>query len=201
MTSGEMGSIQDLASTELLLRIQMKGVVDTESARILTTEIGVGYDALRSLVTDGSLADDDGLLYVTERGSASLTDDLAGQVTAEELPEVEAFADEFDELDFELKAALTAWQQAARAQDDEAQMSAVERWLDVDSRLRAAANRSEGASRLFGRCFARLEAARERALDGDVDQLSGHDDSSYHSVWFLLHETLLRSLRRERSRG
>jgi len=85
--------------------------------------------------------------------------------------------------------------------NDEAQMAAVERWLDVDSRLREAANRSEGASRHFGRCLARLEAARELALDGDVDQLTGHDDSSYHSVWFLLHETLLRSLRRERTGG
>ena len=162
---------------------------------------GVDYDVLRPLVTDGALADDDGLLYVTERGSASLSDYLAGQVTAEELPELEAFADEFDEFDLEVKAALTAWQQAARAQDDEAQMAAVERWLDVDSRLREAANRSEGASRHFGRCLARLEAARELALDGDVDQLTGHDDSSYHSVWFLLHETLLRSLRRERTGG
>src|SRR5674476_548205 len=112
---------------------------------------GVDYDVLRGLVTDGALADDDGLVYVTERGSASLSDYLSVQVTAEELPELEAFADEFDEFDLEVKAALTAWQQAARAQDDEAQMAAVERWLDVDSRLREAANRSEGASRHFGR--------------------------------------------------
>src|SRR5450759_4781472 len=71
---------------------------------------GVDYDVLRGLVTDGALADDDGLVYVTERGSASLSDYLAGQVTAEELPELEAFADEFDEFDLEVKAALTARQ-------------------------------------------------------------------------------------------
>jgi hypothetical protein len=201
MTSGETDSMRDFRSTELLIRIQIRGVVDAGTARALLTEIGISDQAVRDLVRDGALADDGGLLYVTEGGDQRLTDDMAGQVAAGELPEVLAFADEFDELDLDMKSALTAWQHAARAQDEEAQMTAVQRWLDVDSRLHAAASRAESTARLFGRCLARLAAARERVLDGDVDQLSGPDDSSYHTVWFLLHEMLLRSLRRQRSRG
>jgi hypothetical protein len=201
MTSGETDSVRDLHSTELLIRIQIRGVIDAGTARALLTEIGISDEDVRDLVRDGALADDGGLLYVTEGGDQRLTDDLAGRVAAGELPEVLAFADEFDELDLDMKSALTAWQHAVQAQDEEAQMTAVQRWLDVDSRLHAAASRAESTARLFSRCLARLAAARERVLDGDVDQLSGPGDSSYHTVWFLLHEMLLRSLRRQRTRG
>lgn len=201
MTSGETDSMHDYRSAELLIRIQIRGVIDADTARALLTEIGISEEDMCDLVRDGALADDGGLVYVTDGGDQRLTEDLAGQVAARELPEVLAFADEFDELDHDMKSALTAWQHAAQAQDEEAQMTAVQRWLDVDSRLHAAAGRAESTARLFGRCLARLEAARERVLDGDVNQLSGPDDSSYHTVWFLLHEMLLRSLRRQRSSG
>lgn len=201
MTLRRARTMLDLNEIELLLRIQMKGVVDAETAKSLAHELDVPEPSMRGLVTDGTLADDEGFMYVTDHGNRLLTNELAGHVTVAEVPQIEAFADVFDVLDSEVKAALTAWQQAASAQNDEAQMAAVERWLEADSQLRVAAAGSGAVFRLFGRCLTGLEQARESVLDGDVELLSGHADSSYHSVWFLLHETLLRSLRRERSRG
>lgn len=176
----------------------MRGVIDADSARELSMEMGLGEDTLSGLIAESALADDKGLVYVTEAGDQRLTEELHAQVNPHELASIEAFADEFDVLDSELKSALTAWQQATRDADAEGQLKAVERWLDVDSRLRAAAERANAPARLLGGCLARLESARERVLDGDSDQLSGAGDSSYHSVWFLLHEMLLRTLRRER---
>ncbi|HEX7662491.1 MAG TPA: hypothetical protein VF444_23755 [Pseudonocardiaceae bacterium] len=184
--------------TELLLRVQMRGVAEIDAVRALDSEIGLADERLHALVSGGALADDGGLVYVTELGGRRVTDELAGQVTDPERGEVLAFADLFAVLDGELKSALTAWQHAVRAGDVEAQMAAVQRWLDVDARLHAATAESGAATRLFGRTCARLAAARERVLDGDTDLLAGHDDASYHSVWFLLHEMLLRSLRRQR---
>ena len=44
----------------------------------------------------------------------------------------------------------------------------------------------------------RLEAAYDRALGGETEYVSGVRVDSYHTVWFELHEDLLRMLGRER---
>jgi len=43
-----------------------------------------------------------------------------------------------------------------------------------------------------------LSAAYDRVLDGELDYMSGARVASYHTVWFELHEDLLRLLGRER---
>lgn len=60
----------------------------------------------------------------------------------------------------------------------------LQQFTDLDARL--------------GRYIHRLEAAYDRVLAGDVDFVSGARVDSYHTVWFELHEDLLRMLGRER---
>lgn len=196
MAPGPAGSAQVLRTTELMLRILMRGVIDTDSACTLSVEAGLGAGALDTLIAGGALVDDEGLLYVTEAGDRRLTEELHAQLAPGEESSLAAFAEKFDVLDQEVKSAVTAWQQATRAEDQEGQVKAVERWLDADSRLREVTARAQSAARLFQTCFARLESARQRVLDGDPDQLSGIAYTSYHSVWFLLYEILLRTLKR-----
>jgi hypothetical protein len=198
MASGPAGSVEGLRTTELLLRILMRGVIEAGSARTLAAETGLGPEALDNLITEGVLADDEGLLYVTEAGDHRLTEELHAQLAPGEESPMAAFAEEFGVLDVELKSAVTAWQWAIREGDQESQVRAVERWLETDSRLREAAARAQVPARLFSTCLTRLESARQHVLDGDPDELSGAQDTSYHSVWFLLHEMLLRTLKRER---
>jgi hypothetical protein len=198
MAPGAADSVEGLRTTELLLKILMRGVIEAGSARTLAAEAGLGAEALDNLIAAGAVADDEGLLYVTEPGDRRLTEELHAQLAPGEESSMAAFAEEFGVLDTELKSAVTAWQWAIREEDQDGQVNAVERWLDVDSRLRAAAARAQVPTRLFRTCLARLECARQRVLDGDPDQLSGAQDTSYHSVWFLLHEMLLRTLKRER---
>ncbi|MGE0487460.1 MAG: hypothetical protein AB7Q81_25135 [Gammaproteobacteria bacterium] len=50
----------------------------------------------------------------------------------------------------------------------------------------------------LGRYFELLEAAYDRVLDGEIDYMSGVRVPSYHSVWFEMHEDLLRLLGRTR---
>jgi hypothetical protein len=50
----------------------------------------------------------------------------------------------------------------------------------------------------LGRYLERLDAAYDKALAGDTDFVSGARVDSYHTVWFELHEDLLRMLGRER---
>jgi hypothetical protein len=198
MASGPTGHMDEPGATELLLRILMRGVIDADSAHVLSAEAGLGADALDNLIAAGALADDEGLLYVTEAGDHRLTEELHAQLAPGEESSIAAFAEEFSVLDVELKSAVTAWQWAIREEDPDRQIEAAERWLDTDSRLRAATERARVPARLFGTCLARLESARQRVLDGHLDELSGAQDTSYHSAWFLLHEMLLRTLKRER---
>ena len=44
----------------------------------------------------------------------------------------------------------------------------------------------------------RLDEAYDRVLAGDLGYVSGARIDSYHTVWFELHEDLLRMLGRER---
>lgn len=60
----------------------------------------------------------------------------------------------------------------------------LERFRDLDARL--------------GEYIRRLEAAYDRVLAGEHDYVSGARVDSYHTVWFELHEDLLRMLGRER---
>jgi hypothetical protein len=48
------------------------------------------------------------------------------------------------------------------------------------------------------RYLRRLESAYDKVLAGDHDWVSGARVDSYHTVWFELHEDLLRMLGRER---
>ena len=50
----------------------------------------------------------------------------------------------------------------------------------------------------LGRYLERLDAAYDNVLAGDLDFVSGARIDSYHTVWFELHEDLLRMLGRER---
>jgi hypothetical protein len=60
----------------------------------------------------------------------------------------------------------------------------LEQFAELDERL--------------GRYLQRLESAYDKVLSGDRDFVSGARVDSYHTVWFELHEDLLRMLGRER---
>ena len=188
-----MTGAEPTAATDLLLTIMTKGVVESRA-----WSEGAHGHLVSTLVAEGALAEDQGFLYLTDVGDERLSHSLQAQVTPEDHDGLAAFADEFTSLDAEVKAALTAWQRAQRDSDPDGQVAAIERWLDADRRLADAADRSGAVRRSFGRYLDRLQEARESVLAGQPDRLSGADDNSYHNLWFLLHEVLLRSLGRKR---
>ena len=50
----------------------------------------------------------------------------------------------------------------------------------------------------LARYVERLEAALDKVDNGDINYVSGAKVNSYHTVWFELHEDLLRILDRKR---
>ena len=112
----------------------------------------------------------------------------------------------FEAMNRDLKALMTAWQtieiDGESVLNDHANKDYDDRLID---RLGALHERAEailqqlsaGLPRLA--IYARkLEAALERAEDGAIEWVSGARIESYHTVWFELHEDLLRILGRTR---
>lgn len=178
-------------NVDVSLRVLMRGVVDRPTARAWADDA-----ALTRLVADDVLTEDDGLLYLSDHGDRLLTEQLQALITPADTDPLAAFGREFGVLDSELKSAMTDWQAAQRAGDADGQLTAVERWLNIDRRLHNAAN---NVRRLFASYLDGLADARDAVLDGNPERLTGTDDTSYHSQWFLLHEVLLRSLGQQRT--
>ena len=120
-----------------------------------------------------------------------------------------AACDRFEDVNRTVKALVTAWQTRPIAgrtvPNDHSDEAYDEKILE-----RLAAAHGEAEQRIaelekeaprFARYRERLAAALERAEAGEPDWVSGVRCDSYHTVWFELHEDLLRILDRERQEG
>lgn len=112
----------------------------------------------------------------------------------------------FEVVNNELKQLITDWQTmevaGSRVPNDHSNKDYDDGIID---RLGALHERAEsvlgaltGAKTRLGRYTDRLLAALEKSEDGEVEYISGARVDSYHTVWFELHEDLLRVLGQER---
>ena len=117
-----------------------------------------------------------------------------------------AACERFEAINRELKALMTAWQtieiDGESVLNDHTNKDYDDRLID---RLGALHERAEGVFHQLAAGLPRLaiyarnlEAALERAEDGAIEWVSGARIESYHTVWFELHEDLLRILGRTR---
>jgi hypothetical protein len=121
-------------------------------------------------------------------------------------PEATAAYERFERINRELLALFTDWQMmpagGERIPNDHSDAAYDAQIVDRLGALHERAHRplerfAELESRL-GQYSGRLEAAYDRVLAGESDYVSGARVDSYHTVWFELHEDLLRLLGRER---
>ncbi len=112
----------------------------------------------------------------------------------------------FEAINRELKALMTAWQtieiDGESVLNDHSNKDYDGRLID---RLGTLHERAEAVFRQLAAGLPRLaiyarklEAALERTEDGAIEWVSGARIESYHTVWFELHEDLLRILGRTR---
>jgi hypothetical protein len=121
-------------------------------------------------------------------------------------PTFRAGYDEFERLNVKLKQLITEWQtidvRGQRVPNDHSDKDRDDKIID---RLGALLESAEGALEKLARVLPRfsiysdkLAAALEKAEDGDIAWVSNARIESYHTLWFELHEDLLRLMRRER---
>jgi hypothetical protein len=121
-------------------------------------------------------------------------------------PDFAAGYESFERLNRSLKQLITEWQtievrgegvpndHSDKGYDDKI----INRLGDLHERAEAAVDRLARALPRFSIYRDKLGAALEKAEDGAIEWVSDAKIESYHTLWFELHEDLLRLMRRER---
>jgi hypothetical protein len=112
----------------------------------------------------------------------------------------------FEKVNKDLLALFTDWQSAPTpggfVPNDHGDAAydhrIIDRLGDLHSKAERVVGRCAAVEPRLCRYLERLDAAYDRVLAGDVDYVSGVRIDSYHTVWFELHEDLLRMLGRTR---
>ena len=176
-------------------------------ADLLGRDEGEVTTALDAAASDGRTMAANGIFMVTPAGRNWL-DAQYPRVFAElrSDPLARTAYERFEVINRELLALFTDWQMmpagSERVPNDHSDLDYDHRIIDRIGSQHERAQRPLGQfteliARL-NRYVRRLEAAYDRVLAGDLDFVSGARVDSYHTVWFELHEDLLRMLGRAR---
>jgi hypothetical protein len=188
------------------LAVRKHGGPATVASLLGADEAAVGI-ALEGAVANGYAAGAKGIFMVAPAGQAYL---------AEQYPVVfadargdEAFVgsyERFEKVNVDLLTLMTDWQTmpagGGRISNDHSDadydQSIIDRLGSLHERAERVIGKAADAQPRVGRYLERLEEAYDKVLAGDRDYVSGVRVDSYHTVWFELHEDLLRMLGRTR---
>jgi hypothetical protein len=125
-------------------------------------------------------------------------------------PEASEAYERFERINRELLGLFTDWQMMPAAggervpndhSDADYDAGIVDRLGDQHERAEKVLERFAALEARLGVYATRLDDAYDKVLAGESDWVSGARIDSYHTVWFELHEDLLRMLGREREEG
>jgi hypothetical protein len=199
------------ADTELLalhgLAVKKAGSAEAVAA-VLGAEEGEIETALEAAVAAGRAAGAKGTFMVAPAGREWL-DEQYPVVYAEFRadPAATETYGRFERINRELLSLFTDWQMIPTAGGERIANDHSDADYDADivDRLGAQHERAEKVLDRFAELEARLgvhkqrlDDAYDKVLAGELDWVSGARIDSYHTVWFELHEDLLRMLGRER---
>ena len=167
---------------------EVRIILDDAVAKGRVSRSGEGYTLLpvARVALDGAYS----RLYPAQRADAAFV----------------AAYERFETINQELKALTTAWQtieiDGESVLNDHTNKDYDDRLID---RLGSLHERAEAILRQFAAGLPRLaiyaeklDAALKKAEDGAIEWVSGAKIESYHTMWFELHEDLLRILGRTR---
>jgi hypothetical protein len=200
----QVGDIELLA----LHGLAVKKAGSAESvADILGRDPGAVTAALEEAATAGRAMAAKGMYMVTPAGRSWLAEQYpAAYADFRADPEATSAYERFERINRELLRLFTDWQMMPAGgeripndhSDPEYDRDVVDRLGALHERALKPLERFEALDARLGEYTRRLEHAYDKVLAGDHDWVSGARIDSYHTVWFELHEDLLRMLGRER---
>ena len=176
--AGILGMEVETVRTILAQLVEGKRVVEAQGKYMLAPAARMALDS------------DYSRLYEEARGDSSFRDGY----------------NEFERLNTTLKQLITEWQTIeVRGQrvpndhrDNDRDDKIIDRLGELHERAEAALEKLARVLPRFSIYRDKLAAALEKAEDGDIAWVSDAKIESYHTLWFELHEDLLRLMRRER---
>ena len=176
--AGILGMEVETVRTTLAQLVEGKRVVEAQGKYMLAPAARMALDS------------DYSRLYEEARGDSSFRDGY----------------NEYERLNTTLKQLITEWQTAeVRGQrvpndhrDKDRDDKIIDRLGELHERAEAALEKLARVLPRFSIYRDKLAAALEKAEDGDIAWVSDAKIESYHTLWFELHEDLLRLMRRER---
>jgi hypothetical protein len=123
-----------------------------------------------------------------------------------ENPDAGAAYERFERINRDLLALFTDWQMMPAGServpndhsDPDYDHKVIDRLGQQHERAQRPLDQFAELDPRLGEYSRRLESAYDKVLAGEIDFVSGARVDSYHTVWFELHEDLLRMLGRER---
>lgn len=173
----------------------------------------IGEDAaavaaqIEAAVADGEAISGKGAFMLTPKGQAALKAAYPAQFAALRADAgFTAAYDRFEAVNRDLKQLITDWQTMTVAgeqvpndhSDAEYDAAVIGRLGDLHERAEPVLKAMAGGLPRLQVYLDRLEAALDKVESGETAFVSGAKIDSYHTVWFELHEDLLRILERER---
>jgi phosphohistidine swiveling domain-containing protein len=105
---------------------------------------------------------------------------------------------DFRPLDRELKRIAREWQDAERRNDWDDRLKTIEALTGLHARTKAFFDKYHRSVPRLDEYLQRLTRAHNLVVDGSTEYVVSVRVDSYHTIWFQLHEDLLRILQRER---
>jgi hypothetical protein len=181
------------------------------NAAALASAVGVPEDDIRDLlsqlVADAEAKEVRTAFVLTPKGQSVLAGQYADRFKEFRAnPSLAAAYDRFEPVNDDLKQLITEWQTMEIAGEsvpnDHSNREYDERMIERLAALHEGAQEvlisfASAVPRL-SRYLTRLNHALEKAEVGSIEYVSGARIDSYHTVWFELHEELLRILDRVR---
>lgn len=193
---------------ELLHAIAIKKHADAAALADLTGQSETALaPLLERAVGTGRAAAAQGRYLLTPAGHMILEGQYGVRCAAlRDDPAFVAAYDRFELINTELKQAITDWQLVDIGgqslpndhSDSDYDAAILDRLAAIHERFEPIAQAFAARAPRFARYGEKLERALDRAEDGDTAWVSDATIESYHTVWFELHEDLLRVLARVR---
>lgn len=184
---------------DVLQHLAMEGIAETDAVVSATDHTADDVrETLEALAAEDYI-EEDGFWYLTDAGETRLGELCRGRFDEAELAALADLLDSFETLDHRMKELAEAWQEL---DDSERGPTAgpVGDLAELQQRVETLFDELDADTRaVYEPYLNRLAAAIERLQNGEADYFTATDVDSYHTVWFELHDDLLRTLDRERT--
>lgn len=184
---------------DVLQHLAMEGIAETDDIAEATGHPeGAVRDTLDSLEAEG-FVEAEGFWYLTDSGEDRLGTVCRQRFDAEELAALEDLLPRFETLDDRMKELAGEWQDLDQSDRGPA-AEPVDALEELHADLEALFTDLEADTRaIYDPYLESLSDAVTRLRDGETAYFTATDVDSYHTVWFELHDDLLRTLGVERS--